>query len=67
LAKGPAKEKERQAASGLGFLQHVSRPAHGMNQFRLKISIDFFTKIFDIDIDNVGKRIKVDSPHMLGN
>src|SRR5664280_497311 len=45
--------------------QHVSSAAHGMQQRRVEISVDFGPQPRHVDVDNVGLRIEVIVPDVL--
>lgn len=46
-------------------LQHVSTTPDGMDQLFCAPAIDFVAKVVDIDVDDVGKRVKVLIPDVL--
>ena len=48
-------------------LKHISHAAHGLNQFRLKVIIDFGAQTLNGDIDGVGIAVKIHIPDLRGN
>jgi hypothetical protein len=38
-----------------------------MEQLRLKIFVDLIPEMGDVDVDDIGRRIEVIVPHLLGN
>src|SRR5262245_57401095 len=48
-------------------LEHVPCPAHGMEEFRLKVRVDLLAQIIHVHIDHISEGIEVHTPDVLGN